>query len=167
MAHETVPGHHFLDSIRRGLKNPIRRQIESSLFYEGWASFAESLLFEYGYLQDPLDRLVNSKRWLWRAARCQIDVGLPQGLLTQSAAVELLRTAGFSKIEAVKQIERFSLNPGYQLCYSLGSYEFAQIKKVYGNRLDRNQFYGHLLGGGELPFSFIRQRFDRLTANEE
>ncbi|MGD8883140.1 MAG: DUF885 family protein, partial [Desulfobacterales bacterium] len=43
-AHETIPGHHFLDSIRRSLKNPIRRQIESPLFYEGWASYAESML---------------------------------------------------------------------------------------------------------------------------
>ena len=47
-AHETIPGHHFLDSIRRSLKNPIRRQIESPLFYEGWASYAESMLIEYG-----------------------------------------------------------------------------------------------------------------------
>jgi len=37
-AHETIPGHHFLDSIRRRLKNSVRRQIESPLFYEGWAS---------------------------------------------------------------------------------------------------------------------------------
>ncbi|HIJ57093.1 MAG TPA: DUF885 family protein [Deltaproteobacteria bacterium] len=167
VAHETIPGHHFLDSIRREMDNPVRRQIESSLFYEGWASFAESLLFEYGYLQNPLDRLVNCKRWLWRAARCQIDVGLPQGLLTENSAVELLITAGFSKVEAVKQIERFSLNPGYQLCYSLGSYEIKQIRKIYGNRLDRNVFYGHLLGGGELPFSIIRQRFEELIANQE
>ena len=37
-AHETIPGHHLLDTVRRGLKNPIRRQIESPLFYEGWAT---------------------------------------------------------------------------------------------------------------------------------
>jgi uncharacterized protein (DUF885 family) len=49
-AHEAIPGHHYLDSIRRRLKNPIRRQIESPLFYEGWASYAESLLVEYGYM---------------------------------------------------------------------------------------------------------------------
>ncbi len=165
-AHETVPGHHFLDSIRRELENPVRRQIESALFYEGWASFSESLLFEYGYLRNPLDRLVNCKRWLWRAARCQIDVGIPQGLLTADAAVELLLNAGFSKVEAIKQIDRFSLNPGYQLCYSLGGYEFKQIKKNYGNRLDKNVFYRYLLGGGELPFSIIRERFDNLLMRQ-
>jgi uncharacterized protein (DUF885 family) len=53
-AHETIPGHHFLDSIRRSLKNPIRRQIESPLFYEGWASYAESMLIEYGYLEETM-----------------------------------------------------------------------------------------------------------------
>jgi uncharacterized protein (DUF885 family) len=75
-AHETIPGHHFLDSIRRPLKNPVRRQIESPLFYEGWASYSESLLSEYEYTSDPLDRLVDLKRNLWRSARCQIDAGL-------------------------------------------------------------------------------------------
>ncbi|MBW2108422.1 MAG: DUF885 family protein, partial [Deltaproteobacteria bacterium] len=32
-AHETFPGHHLLDTIRRRLANPVRRQIESPLFY--------------------------------------------------------------------------------------------------------------------------------------
>ena len=76
-AHEAVPGHHLLDSMRRRNPNRVRRQIESPLFYEGWATYAESLLTEYGYVRHPMDRLVDLKRRLWRSARCQIDVGLP------------------------------------------------------------------------------------------
>ena len=48
-AHETIPGHFLLDSNRRNLENPVRAQIESPLFYEGWAYYAESLLVESGY----------------------------------------------------------------------------------------------------------------------
>ena len=165
-AHETIPGHHFLDSIRRSLKNPIRRQIESPLFYEGWASFAESLLIEYGYLEDPLEFLVSFKRNLWRAARCQIDVGLTLGKLTENDAVDLLTTCGFASEEALRQLDRYHLNPGYQLCYCYGSYEFKQLKKKYSHRLEGKNFHSFLLEGGEIPFHLIKKRLENLRSKD-
>ncbi len=161
-AHETIPGHHFLDSFRRRLKNPVRRQIESPLFYEGWASYAESMLIEYGYLKDPLELLVSFKRELWRSARCQIDVGLTIGKLSEAAAGELLKICGFAAAEASRQLDRFRLNPGYQLCYCYGSHEFKQLKKKYGHLLEGKDFYRFLLEGGELPFPLIEKRFENL-----
>jgi uncharacterized protein (DUF885 family) len=161
-AHETIPGHHFLDSIRRSLKNPIRRQIESPLFYEGWASYAESMLIEYGYLEDPLEILVSLKRNLWRSARCQIDVGLTLGQLNEKDAVDLLKTCGFSVHEASRQLDRFRLNPGYQLCYCYGNHEFNQLKHNYGDLLEGKDFHHFLLEGGELPFDLIARRFEEL-----
>ena len=158
-AHETIPGHHLLDSIRRKLENPVRRQIESPLFYEGWAYYAESLLTEQGYVQNPMEYLVDYKRRLWRSARCQIDVGLHAGFLTLADAIELLTTAGFSREEAKRQIYRFQLNPGYQLCYSLGRYEIMRLKKTYENQMGSEQFHAFLLEGGELPFHWIEKRF--------
>jgi len=162
-AHETIPGHHLLDSIRRKLENPVRRQIESPLFYEGWAYYAESLLTEQGYVQNPMEYLVDYKRRLWRSARCQIDVGLHAGSLTLADAVELLTTAGFSREEAKRQIYRFQLNPGYQLCYSLGRYEIMRLKKAYENQMGSEQFHAFLLEGGELPFHWIEKRFQALN----
>lgn len=161
-AHETIPGHHFLDSIRRSLENPIRRQIESPLFYEGWASYAESMLIEYGYLDDPLELLVSFKRNLWRSARCQIDVGLTIGKLIESDAIDLLKICGFAPQEASRQLDRFRLNPGYQLCYCYGNYEFKQLKKKYGHRLEGKDFHRFLLEGGEIPFHLIARRFENL-----
>ena len=165
-AHETIPGHHLLDSIRRRLENPVRRQIESPLFYEGWAYYAESLLTEHGYVQNPMEYLVDYKRRLWRSARCQIDVGLHAGFLTLADAIELLSTAGFSREEAQRQIYRFQLNPGYQLCYSLGRYEIMRLKKAYENRMGSEQFHAFLLEGGELPFHWIEKRFQALNGKE-
>jgi len=161
-AHETIPGHHFLDSFRRKLNNPIRRQIESPLFYEGWASYAESMLIEYGYLNDPLELLVSLKRELWRSARCQIDVGFTIKKLSENTAVDLLKTCGFATAEAARQLDRFRLNPGYQLCYCYGSHEFKHLKKKYGHRLEGTDFYNFLLEGGELPFHLIEKRFENL-----
>jgi uncharacterized protein (DUF885 family) len=159
-AHETIPGHHFLDSFRRKLSNPIRRQIESPLFYEGWASYAESMLIEYGYLKDPMELLVSLRRELWRSARCQIDVGFTIGRLAESTALDLLQTCGFDAAEASRQLDRFRLNPGYQLCYGYGSHEFKQLKKKYGHLLKGRDFYSFLLKGGELPFHLIEKRFE-------
>jgi len=162
-AHETFPGHHLLDSFRRQLKNPVRRQIESPLFYEGWAYYAESLLDSYEYVKSPIDHLVNARRSLWRAARCQIDAGLINGMLTREDAVGLLKEAGFTQDEANDQIDRFQLNPGYQLCYSLGRYEILKLKQNYGTLLGLERFHRRLLEGGELPFHLIAERFKNLA----
>ncbi len=157
-AHETFPGHHLLDTVRRRLKNPVRRQIESPLFYEGWASYAESLLTEYGYADKPFDRLIDCKRRLWRSARCQIDAGLSTGRMDREAASRLLMAAGFSLKEAARQLDRFQLNPGYQICYTLGRYEIMNLKELYDKRIRDKKFHSFLLEGGELPFHLIEKK---------
>lgn len=157
-AHETFPGHHLLDSVRRRLPNPIRSQVESPLFYEGWATYAETLLAGTGYVDSPIEHLVDYKRRMWRAARCMIDVGLYTGRLDRPGAVDLLVQAGFSGDEADRQVDRFQLNPGYQLCYTLGSFELNRLVETHGPRLGRERCHQELLTGGELPFHLIEKR---------
>jgi uncharacterized protein (DUF885 family) len=166
-AHETFPGHHLLDFTRRNLSNPIRAQIESPLFYEGWAYYVESLLTEYGYVDHPLDHLIDRKRRLWRAARCQIDTGLAGCFLSKDDALELLISAGFSREEARYQVDRFRLNPGYQLCYSVGRYELTRLRQKYGNRLGRDVFHREVMHSGELPFHLIEKRLAKVSAEAE
>jgi hypothetical protein len=162
-AHETYPGHHLLDSVRRSLDNPIRRQVESPLFYEGWAYYAESILAERGWVREPLELLVDCKRRLWRAARCLIDVGLTLHKLTREKAADLLVSVGFAADEAMGQVERFRLNPGYQLCYSLGKYEILELRRRFQPRLGWVSFHRLLLDGGELPFNLASWRLEELT----
>jgi Bacterial protein of unknown function (DUF885) len=157
-AHETVPGHQLLDAVRRCLENPVRRQIESPLFYEGWAYYAESLLTEYGYVASALDELVDRKRRLWRAARCQIDVGLATGMLGRQEGLSLLITTGFSPEEATAQVERFAINPGYQVCYTLGRYEIERLRTSLRGHMDRDRFHRYLLEAGEVPFHLLARR---------
>jgi hypothetical protein len=163
-AHETYPGHHLLDSIRRYLDNQVRRQIESPLFYEGWAYYAESILAESGHVQDDLELLVDCKRRLWRAARCLIDAGLALQRYTTEEAASLLVSVGFAAKEASAQVERFRLNPGYQLCYSLGKYEILDLRTRFAPKLGWQRFHRLLLEGGEIPFNLAAWRFENLTA---
>jgi hypothetical protein len=159
-AHETFPGHHLLDRVRRSLENPIRRQIESPLFYEGWASYAESLLEEQGYLEEPGEALVLHRRNLWRAARCLVDVGMNSGMMDLEEAKHLLEESGLSTEESRSQVRRFRFIPGYQLCYTLGSHEILNLKERYGTLLSVDRFHEILLEGGELPFHLIEKRLD-------
>ena len=166
-AHETIPGHYLLDSTRRKLENPVRAQIESPLFYEGWAYYAESLLTESGYGDDLIDQLVDHKRRLWRAARCRIQIGSATGDLAFSEATALLTNAGFSFEEAANQVNRFRINPGYQLCYSLGRFEIMRLRERYGARMGLEQFHRFVLEGGELPFHMIEKRLAALGSTQQ
>jgi len=159
-AHETVPGHHYLDSVRRHLRNPIRRQIESPLFYEGWATYAESLLLSSDYLKRPEEKIVYYKRRLWRSARCQIDAGLHSGNLNRDSAERLLMETGILKKEAEREISRYLLNPGYQTCYSLGYQKIKNLKDKYYSRMGDRKFHSILLEGGEIPFHFIEKKME-------
>ncbi len=73
-AHETYPGHHLLDSCRWDLERVARRHVEFPIFYEGWASFAEELMFETGFFQGRVDRMLLAKRRFWRAMRGRVDL---------------------------------------------------------------------------------------------
>jgi hypothetical protein len=103
-AHETYPGHHILDHLRIHHSNPIRRQIESPLFYEGWACYAEQLLDELGYVRDPRQQLIGLKRQLWRNLRAALDVGLQTGEITLAQGAKKIEALGYSSKRAKRQI---------------------------------------------------------------
>lgn len=157
-AHETYPGHHILDHIRINHVNPIRRQIESPLFYEGWASYAEQLLDELGYTRDPRQHVIQLKRQLWRSLRAILDIELQTGKTTTSQAVQYIETLGFSRERAQRQVRRFCLTPGYQLCYAIGAYEIINLRTKFASALGLRIFHDILLGGGQIPFHLVGKR---------
>ena len=164
-AHETIPGHHLIDARRRGLANPVRRQIESPLFYEGFATYAEGLLCETGYADAPWDRLVEQRRRLWRACRCRLEIEMYRGRMTRKQGAELLAEAGVPSGHALAQVDRYRLAPGYQLCYTLGSYELRQLSASFLSRLGWNRFHHAVLASGQIPFSLLRRTLSELCAD--
>lgn len=159
-AHETYPGHHILDHIRIHHPNPIRRQIESPLFYEGWACYAEQLLDELGYIRDPRQQLVGLKRQLWRCLRAVLDVELQTGRITLAKGAKKIEEIGFSSETAQRQIRRFALTPGYQLCYFMGTHEIFRLRQMFSLRLDQKAFHDTLLGRGEIPFKLAEKALE-------
>jgi hypothetical protein len=157
-AHETVPGHHFLDATRLGLASPLRRQYESPWFYEGWACYAETLLISEGYLHDPRELLVGWQRRLWRALRGRADLDLQRGRLDLKGGLELLRRAGYPEATARAQVLQLALTPGYQLCYTIGLKEILRLRDRFALHLGLARFHEVLLSGGQLPFSLVARR---------
>ena len=78
--HEGVPGHHLQIAqtvYRTDLLNRWQRLIAGcSGHAEGWALYAERLMDELGYLEDPGDRLGMLDGQAFRAARVIVDIGM-------------------------------------------------------------------------------------------
>lgn len=81
--HEGVPGHHLQIAqgvYNRAQLNTWRRQLSGTSGHaEGWALYAERLMEELGYLDDPGDRLGMLDGQRMRAARVVLDLGVHLG----------------------------------------------------------------------------------------
>ncbi len=151
-AHEAWPGHHLLDSCRWNLARPLRRPVESPLFYEGWACLAEELMARTGYFDGPWDRFLLAKRRAERAARGLIDLGLQSGQMTIVQAHELLQRVGYPSALADSVVPKYLLRPGYQICYTLGLKQGLDQLERFGDH-DVGLFARTLLSQGEIGFS--------------
>jgi len=160
-AHETYPGHHLLDSSRLSLQNIIRRSLEFPVFYEGWACFAEMLLEITGYFSSPADRFILAKRRYWRAIRGQVDVGLQTKRLDFNEAANIMQDAGIQMDRALPSVRIYTLNPGYQICYTVGIRRFLDLYNRWG-RGDTVHFVRTVLGGGEILFGDLERRLGRI-----
>lgn len=157
-AHETYPGHHLLDTGRWRHPRPVRRHIEFPIFYEGWASFAEELMFETGFFSGPVDRMLMAKRRFWRAVRGQIDFDIHMHRQTLNEAAAFLAEQGMEPGRATAMVRRYSLKPGYQLAYTMGRRRF---RRLYDERCrkgtDPVAFARRVLAQGEIDFNHLAQ----------
>ena len=157
-AHETLPGHHLLDTCRWRQENPIRRHIEFPIFYEGWASFAEELLFETGFFAGPTDRLLMAKRRFWRAMRGQADFNLHMRRQSIEETADTLIAQGMVPVRAMAMVRRYALKPGYQLAYTIGRRRFRRLFDTYRRGDGRAaDFVRRVLVQGEIGFDHLER----------
>jgi uncharacterized protein (DUF885 family) len=157
-AHETFPGHHLLDTCRWGHERPVRRHIEFPIFYEGWASFAEELMFETRFFSGPVNRLLMAKRRFWRALRGRADFDIHMHRRTLDEAAAFLSSQGMAPRRAMAMVRRYSLKPGYQLAYTIGRRRFWRLYDNF-NPQEKNPvgFARRVLAQGEIGFNHLEQ----------
>ncbi|MGO4103225.1 DUF885 domain-containing protein [Leifsonia sp. YAF41] len=139
--HEGVPGHHLQIGqavYNRATLNTWRRQLAGTSGHaEGWALYAERLMEQLGYLDDPADRLGMLDGQRMRAARVVLDIGvhlekqLPDGSgpWTADYAFDFLgknvnMNDGFVKFE----VNRYLGWPGQAPSYKVGQRIWEQLR---------------------------------------
>jgi uncharacterized protein (DUF885 family) len=145
--HEGVPGHHLQIGqavYNRATLNSYRRLLAGSSGHaEGWALYAERLMEELGYLDDPADRLGMLDGQRMRAARVVLDIGVHlekerpdgKGTWTGDYAFEFMHKHVHMSTEFVTfEVNRYLGWPGQAPSYKVGQRIWEQIRDEYKAR---------------------------------
>ncbi|RKE63040.1 DUF885 domain-containing protein [Microbacterium sp. AG238] len=145
--HEGVPGHHLQIAqavYNRSELNSWRRLLAGSSGHaEGWALYAERLMEQLGYLDDPADRLGMLDGQRMRAARVVLDIGVHlgkvrpdgEGVWDADYALEFMKR----NVNMPEEFIRFEVNrylgwPGQAPSYKVGQRIWEQIRDDYADR---------------------------------
>jgi uncharacterized protein (DUF885 family) len=171
--HEGVPGHHLQLGqavYNRAKLNTYRRQLAGTSGHsEGWALYAERLMEELGYLDDPGDRLGMLDGQRMRAARVVLDIGVhlgkPKldgtGVWDWDYALEFMS----NNVNMNAQFVRFEVNryfgwPGQAPSYKVGQRIWEQIRDAYrtseGAAFDIREFHRKALDIGGVGLDTLR-----------
>jgi uncharacterized protein (DUF885 family) len=145
--HEGVPGHHLQIAqavYNRATLNSYRRLLAGSSGHaEGWALYAERLMEELGYLDDPADRLGMLDGQRMRAARVVLDIGVHlekqrpdgKGPWTGDYAFDFMGDNVHMSPEFVRfEVNRYLGWPGQAPSYKVGQRIWEQIRDEYKAR---------------------------------
>jgi hypothetical protein len=158
MACETWPGRHVLACHRLASDNGLLSQLRNPLMEAGWAVFAEELLTNGNYLENPGERIVLEQRRMRRAARCMVDTGLATGHADQNRCVALLEQCGMDKEQALREIRDIRTRPGSRVAPVLGLCLIREMQDA--SNLSSGEFRAALLtdGGASPEMKRIRLR---------
>ena len=173
--HEGVPGHHLQVAqtvYRRDLLNSWRRlACWTSGHGEGWALYAERLMAELGYMDDPGNRLGWLDGQALRAARVVVDIGVHCGMPAPAEvgggdwdydkAWNFLR----SHVAMEEPMLRFELDrylgwPGQAPSYKIGERLWLQLRADAaaraGTDFDLRDFHRRALDIGSVGLDTLR-----------
>ncbi|AQX80331.1 hypothetical protein BWO91_10420 [Plantibacter flavus] len=171
--HEGVPGHHLQIGqavVNRKTLNLWRRQLAGTSGHaEGWALYAERLMEQLGYLDDPADRLGMLDGQRMRAARVVLDIGvhlgkpLPDGSGTWTAeyAFDFMgRNVNMSPEFVRFEVNRYLGWPGQAPSYKIGQRIWEQLRDDAagraGDAFDIKDFHRRALDLGGVGLDTLR-----------
>ncbi|WP_434811186.1 DUF885 domain-containing protein [Microbacterium sp. bgisy189] len=171
--HEGIPGHHLQIAqavYNRAELNSWRRLLAGSSGHaEGWALYAERLMEQLGYLDDPADRLGMLDGQRMRAARVVLDIGVHlgkpkldgDGVWDADYALEFMRRNVNMPDEFVRfEVNRYLGWPGQAPSYKVGQRIWEQIRDDYreraGDAFDFKTFHMKALQLGGVGLDTLR-----------
>lgn len=171
--HEGVPGHHLQIAqavYNRAELNSWRRLLAGTSGHaEGWALYAERLMQQLGYLDDPADRLGMLDGQRMRAARVVLDIGVHlgkprldgEGTWDADYALDFMR----KNVNMSDQFVQFEVNrylgwPGQAPSYKVGQRIWEQVRDAYqaerGADFDVKEFHKRALDMGGVGLETLR-----------
>ncbi len=180
--HEGVPGHHLqvaIATVNSQSLSRFQRNTFVSGHGEGWALYAERLMDEFGFLENPEYRLGYLYAQAFRAARVVIDIGVHCGFTipaefgwhagehwTPELMLEFLSARSSSDEEFNKsEINRYLGWPGQAISYKLGERVWLdlrdQAKAKHGTSFDLKKWHAHGLGLGNLGLDLLKSEMAR------
>jgi uncharacterized protein (DUF885 family) len=171
--HEGVPGHHLQIAQavhNRAELNSWRRLLAGTSGHaEGWALYAERLMQQLGYLDDPADRLGMLDGQRMRAARVVLDIGVhlgkPRldgtGVWDAEYALDFMR----KNVNMSDQFVQFEVNrylgwPGQAPSYKVGQRIWEQVRDAVqesqGEEFSFKDFHKRALDLGGVGLDTLR-----------
>lgn len=174
--HEGFPGHHLQVGWQAAMGDELSRFHRLLVWYsgsgEGWALYAEHLMGELGFLEEPAYEIGLVTSQLFRSCRVVIDIGLHCGLTIPDdqpfhpgepwsfeRATELLRNTAFLDPSfAESEATRYAGWPGQAISYKVGERAILDLRdeQSLDADFDLKQFHADLLSVGSIGLDLLR-----------
>ncbi|MDP9333699.1 MAG: DUF885 domain-containing protein [Actinomycetota bacterium] len=180
--HEAVPGHHLQVAQVVYLAEKLSRFQRLFGFVsghgEGWALYAERLMGELGYLEDPAFEMGMLAAQAMRAVRVVVDIGMhlelaiidgePHAGETWTPELALPFVIGRSRFPEVfmrSEVDRYLGWPGQAISYKVGERVWlesrADAKRRKGAGFDLKEFHTFALDLGSMGLGQLRDELAR------
>jgi uncharacterized protein (DUF885 family) len=177
--HEGFPGHHLQVGFAVMQREKLSRFHRQFIWYsgsgEGWALYAERLMDELGYFENPEYRLGLLASQLFRSVRIVVDIGtqlekvIPSGaplfageIWDYDRAVDYMEKIGLQARDVAESEVKRYLGWGAQaISYKVGEREILDMRDQAmsraGGAFDRKQFHRDLLEAGAIRLDHLRE----------
>ena len=182
--HEGVPGHHFERGIAKYLTSELSRfqtaMGGTSGYIEGWALYAERLMAELGYLENPDYYLGMLRAQALRSVRVIIDIGMHLGYAIPADAdyhpgeawspelgLDFIRQRShFPPDFVASEVDRYLGMPAQAISYKVGEREWLDArddaKRRKGANFDLKEFHTRALNLGPMGLAQMRREMARV-----
>ena len=182
--HEGVPGHHLQIAQVRYLADTLTRFQRLAGFVsghgEGWALYAERLMQELGYLDDPVYEFGQLSCQAMRAVRVIVDIGMhlelaiptdgsyhPGETWTPELALPfVIERARFPESFMASEVDRYLGMPGQAISYKVGERVWLEGREAarvrHGSSFNLKEFHRAALDLGGMGLDQLRDELARL-----
>jgi uncharacterized protein (DUF885 family) len=182
--HEAVPGHHLQVGTmryRRDRLNRFQRTMGWNAGHgEGWALYAERLMGELGYFEDPAFELGMLRAQAMRAVRVVVDIGLhlelqipdsedfrPGETWTPEAALDfVINRSRFPADFMTSEVDRYLGWPGQAICYKVGERVWLRARddarRRRGADFDLKTFHTRALELGSMGLDQLEEELAKI-----